>query len=78
MPYTEGDKVRTVRAIPRSSPYTCLKPIRMFDDSEALLREIPEGTEGTVVQHLGGLFVSFDEPGIAGRGILPEDVEPAD
>ncbi len=76
MQFEEGQKVMAVRAIEGATPYSVVKPIRVFADADACLKSIPEGTPGVVVQDQMGLFVSFDEPGVDGRAVPRDAIEP--
>lgn len=74
--YKPGTRVRTICEIPRSTPYAIVEGVRAFASGAALTKSIPEGTEGVVVQHIADLIVSFNEPGVVGRGIDVSAVEP--
>jgi hypothetical protein len=55
-----------------------VQPCRFFADGPALVKPIPVGTIGTIVEHNFecDLIVSFDEEGVAGRRIPMDCVEP--
>jgi len=77
MRYEKGDRVRTTRTIERSTPYSSITPVRMFaDHGDCLVRSIPRGRVGTVVESIVDLIVSFDEQGVVGRGIPLDAIEP--
>jgi hypothetical protein len=75
MGYEKGDRVVTTRTIDRSTPYRSVSPVRLYADGDSLVKSIPAGTPGTVVEHILDLIVSFDERGIVGRGVPMDAVE---
>lgn len=72
-----GDLVRTIREIAPGThiPQTRTGVIGGLGPVRSLTRGIPKGTIGCVDETFPTLLVSFEEPGAAGRPVMPSMLE---